>query len=91
LAKANKYNIYEEDKIILENVTEREAEKTLGKTKVHFGYYATSKRIYKGKCTVEYADKENHGESISYPFSKETYAEWTRMNERYGNIVEVAK
>ena len=85
MTEPNKYNIYKGDKLIYENVTDKQAETLFcARQKVHLSHYARTGKMFRNHYTVQYADGRELEPLIVYPFTEETYAMWKIMNERYG-------
>ena len=93
MSAEKKYNIFNGDNMIQKNITRKEISEIYGLKEPAMTAYIDEKFLMLGKYRAEYADGygEDEGDRKIHPFTRETYAEWIRMNERYGNIAEAAK
>lgn len=81
-ARVNKYNVYDNGELILENATNGEILKYLGCTTINIPTYADKKVKYKKRYTFDVAGSEEKEESA---FERE----WNKTVRLFRNVVWV--
>ena len=81
-AKKNKYNVYDNGKLILQNVTSGEIEKVLGCKTICISNYAEREMKYKDRYTFEVTGTEDKAEN-------DFITEWNRTVRLFRNVVWV--
>lgn len=83
MRKINKYNVYDNAQLILENATSGEIKKVLGCTTICINNYAEEKMKYKGRYTFEITESE--GVEVDGKFVKE----WREVVNLFKNVIWV--
>ena len=85
MPKVNKYNVYDNGKLILEEVTHRAIANTLGCTTISITRYATEKLKWKNRYTFELCGVVETSAAVDSKFEKE----WNATVALFKNVVWV--
>ena len=83
MRKINRYNVYDNDRLIIENATNAEIMKALDCNTICINTYAEEKMRYKGRYTFVLTAKE---EIVPYD---DFIKEWERMVKLFKNVIWV--
>lgn len=85
MPKVNKYNVYDNGKLVLEEVTHRTVVNTLGCTTINIGLYAERKTKWKDRYTFELCEVEEKSAAVDPKFE----SEWNAAVGLFKNVVWV--